>query len=288
MDLILSAVISLGVIGAVGAVVLYFASRKFNVYENPGIGLVNDVLPGVNCGGCGFPGCKGFAEACVKADSLDGLFCPAGGMEVMSKVAGILGREVQSAVPMIAVVRCAGSCEQRPHVNIYDGVLSCAIAASLYGGETGCTYGCLGFGDCVESCLFDAIHINAQTLLPEVVEDACASCGACVKACPKNIIELRKKGPKSRRIFVSCVNKDQGADARKECNVACIACGKCEKVCAFDAITIENNLAYIKFNKCTLCRKCVKVCPTHAIPEVNFPPEKEKPPVTVEENEIRN
>ena len=118
------------------------------------------------------------------------------------------------------------------------------------------------------------IHINPETLLPEVNEEKCTACGACVKACPKMIIELRKKGPKSRRIFVSCVNKDKGSIARKACTAACIGCGKCEKTCPFGAITVENNLAYIDDNKCRLCRKCVEVCPTGAIFSLNFPPKK--------------
>ena len=109
-------------------------------------------------------------------------------------------------------------------------------------------------------------------------EDKCTSCGACVKACPKNIIELRKKGPKSRRVFVSCVNKDKGGVAKKACANACIGCGKCAKECAFEAITVENNVAYIDYTKCRLCRKCVAVCPTGAIHELNFPPRKEAAP----------
>lgn len=131
-------------------------------------------------------------------------------------------------------------------------------------------------GDCEVSCNFGAIAINPVTKLPEVIEDKCTSCGACVKACPKNIIELRKKGPKSRRIYVSCINQDKGGVARKACINACIGCGKCEKECAFDAIKVENNLAYIDPVKCRLCRKCVTVCPTTAIHELNFPPRKEK------------
>lgn len=195
----------------------------------------------------------------------------------MAKVASILGMEAEAAEPKIAVVRCNGTCQARPRTNVYDGTKSCAIASTLYGGETGCSFGCLGYGDCVKACSFDAIHINPQTGLPEVDEDKCTSCGACVKACPKNIIELRKKGPKSRRIFVSCVNKDKGAVARKACSNACIGCGKCAKECPFGAITVENNVAYIDFTKCRMCRKCVAVCPTGAIHELNFPPRKEAP-----------
>jgi Na+-translocating ferredoxin:NAD+ oxidoreductase RNF subunit RnfB len=234
------------------------------------------VLPAANCGGCGFPGCAGFAKACVNADTLDNLLCPVGGAAVMVKSGNNFRKEASKSDPTVAVVRCNGTCEARPKTNKYNGVSSCAIASMLYGGETGCSYGCLGFGDCVAACDFDAIHINPETQLPEVIEDKCTSCGACVKACPKNIIELRKKGPKSRRIYVSCVNKDKGGVARKACTNACIGCSKCEKECAFGAITIENNLAYIDPVKCRLCRKCVVVCPTMAIHELNFPPRKEK------------
>ena len=274
--MILIAVISLGVIGAIGALILYLASKKFEVYEDPRIAQVQEILPAANCGGCGYPGCSGFATACVNSESLDGLFCPVGGSEVMGKVAGILGKEASSADATVAVVRCNGTCEARPKINQYDGVKSCAVASSLYGGETGCSFGCHGYGDCVTVCNFDAIFINPVTGIAEVIEDKCTSCGACVKACPKNLIELRKKGPKSRRIFVSCMNKDKGVIAKKACTNACIGCSLCFKECAFDAIKIENNLAYIDHNKCRLCRKCVDVCPTNAIHELNFPPKKEK------------
>jgi len=131
---------------------------------------------------------------------------------------------------------------------------------------------------CVNACNFGAIKINPETGLAEVDEDKCTACGACVKACPKNVIELRKKGPKSRRIYVCCVNKDKGAIARKACTNACIGCGKCAKECQFGAITVENNVAYIDYTKCRMCRKCVAVCPTGAIHELNFPPRKEVAP----------
>lgn len=283
MDLILVAVISLGAIGLISAIVLFVASKKFAVYEDPRIGEVAEVLPQANCGGCGYPGCAGFAEACVKAGSLEGKLCPVGGQPVMARVAAILGLEAASAEPKVAVVRCNGSCEHRPRTTRYDGVSSCAVANATYGGETDCTFGCLGCGDCVDACQFDAIHMNPETGLPEVDENACTACGACVKACPRRIIELRPKGKNNRRVYVSCVNKDKGAQTRKACSVGCIGCGKCVKVCPFEAITLGNNLAYIDPAKCKLCRKCEAECPQGAILAVNFPPRKPKVETSVEE-----
>ena len=274
MSTLVITIISLCAIGVVSAVILYLVAQKFKVEEDPRIDIVESLLPGANCGGCGYPGCRGLAEATVKADSMEGILCPMGGAETMNKIAAALGREVKAQAPKIAVVRCNGSCANRPRTNQYDGARSCAIEHSLYIGETGCGYGCLGCGDCVTACPFDAIHMDPQTQLPVVDDAKCVACGACVKACPRSIIELRNKGPKDRRVFVSCINKDKGGVARKACKVACIGCGKCAKECPFGAITVENNLAYIDYTKCRLCRKCVGVCPTGAIHEINFPPRK--------------
>ena len=184
-----TAIFVLGIIGALAAVILFVAAQKFKVVEDPRIDEVEATLPGANCGGCGYPGCRGFASACVSASSLDGMLCPVGGNATMAKIAGVLGMEAVVAEPKVAVVRCNGSCLNRPKVNTFDGAKSCAIAASLYGGETGCAFGCLGFGDCVNVCNFGAIFINPETGLPEVDEEKCTSCGACVKACPNLIIE---------------------------------------------------------------------------------------------------
>ncbi len=194
----------------------------------------------------------------------------------MEKIAHILGREVEAKDPEVAVVRCNGTPRHRPKTNEYDGAPTCIIAHTLYVGDTGCAYGCLGFGDCVEACNFDAIHMNLKTRIPEVADDNCTACNACVEACPRDIIELRKKNKKDRKIFVSCINQDKGAISRKVCEVSCIGCGKCVKACPYDAISLENNLAYIDPYKCRLCRKCVPECPTNAILEINFPPRKEK------------
>lgn len=276
MNLILMAVISLGAIALISAAILYIASKKFAVYEDPRIAQMAEVLPQANCGGCGYPGCGGFSDACVKAGSLEGKYCPVGGQPVMAKIAEILNLDAATSEPVVAVVRCNGTCANRPRINQYDGAKSCAIAASLYGGETGCSYGCLGCGDCVDACPFDAIHMNAASGLPEVDEAKCTACSACVKACPKDIIEIRPQGKRSRRIYVQCVNKDKGAVTRKACSVGCIGCGKCAKACPFEAVLLGNNLAYIEPNKCKSCRKCEEVCPQNTIIALNFPARKPK------------
>ena len=172
------------------------------------------------------------------AGSIDGLMCPVGGADVMGKVADLLGMAVANTEPKVAVVRCNGTCENRPRIAEYDGLHTCAA---------------------MNSC-----------------EEKCTGCGACANACPRHIIELRKKGPKGRRVYVQCVNHDKGAVAKKACSVACIGCGKCQKVCKFEAITIENNVAYVDFNKCRMCTKCVDECPTGALVKVNIPVKKKE------------
>ena len=290
MNLILIAVIALGAIGLVSATVLYVCSKKFAVKEDPRIGEVAALLPQANCGGCGFAGCSGLADALVKgadAGTIDGLSCPVGGQEVMGKIADLLGMAVANTEPMVAVVRCNGTCQNRPKIAEYSGLRTCAAMHSCGAGETACGYGCLGCGDCVAACQFGAISINPETGIAGVDDDKCTAGGACVKACPRGIIEIRKKGPKNRRVYVSCVNKDKGPAAMKACKMSCIGCGKCQKECQFDAITVTGNLAYIDPNKCRLCRKCEKVCPTHAIVAVNFPVPKDRQdnPAKTSENE---
>ncbi len=287
MNVILTAVIFLGIIALLASVVLYLCSKKFAVKEDPRLPAVLDALPGANCGGCGYPGCSGMADALIKganAGSIDGLLCPVGGQECMAKVADLLGMAVAASEPKVAVVRCAGCFEKRPRTIEYDGLRTCTAVNATGSGETGCGFGCLGCGDCVAACSFGAIAINPSTGLPEVDETKCTSCGACAKACPRHIIEIRPKGRVIKevphRVYVACVNKDKGAVAKKNCQAACIGCGKCQKVCRFEAITVENNLAYIDFNKCKLCTKCVDECPTGALVKINFPVRAPKPEAT--------
>lgn len=273
-NFIVAAIVVLGAVGLIFAVVLYFVAQKFKVIEDPKIDEIAEVLPGANCGGCGKAGCRALAEAFVKQGDMEGLRCPAGGDAVAEKVAAILGIEASKAEPLVAVIRCAASCSKDPKRSTFQGMKSCAFAHGVFVGTNGCAYGCLGLGDCYNVCQFGAITLDPKTGYPHIDDEKCVGCGACAKACPRMVIELRNKGPKNRRMYVSCVNKEKGAAARKTCSNACIGCGKCAKVCPFEAITVENNVAYIDYTKCKLCRKCEGECPTGAIVAVNFPPRK--------------
>ena len=229
--MILIAVISLGAIGAVGAVFLYAASKKFEVYEDPRIAQVQEVLPGANCGGCGYPGCAGFAGACVKADSLDGLLCPVGGGPVMAKVATILGKEAGTTEPMVAVVRCNGTCQARPRTNSYDGTKK--LRHRLYPLRRRDE---LFFRLPRLWRLCERLRFRRDPHQPDYGNRRGGRgkmhfLRRLREGLPEEYLELRKKGPKSRRIYVSCVNKDKGAAARKACANACIGCGKCAKEC---------------------------------------------------------
>jgi Na+-translocating ferredoxin:NAD+ oxidoreductase RNF subunit RnfB len=272
MNELLLTVLTLSVLGALLAVILYFVAKKFKVEEDPRIDDVETMLPGANCGGCGFAGCRAMAEALVMRDDISSLNCPVGGADCMRAIARYLDKEVAEAAPKVATLRCGGTCDKRPKTNHYDGVKSCAVVNSLYVGETACVFGCIGYGDCVKACQFGALSLNPKTGLVEVDADKCTACGACVKACPKGLFELRKKWPKNRAIYVACSSKNRGSVVMKVCKAGCIGCGKCMKTCPFGAITVDSYLAYIDSEKCKLCRKCVNECPTGAIHIVNMEP----------------
>lgn len=265
MNPLVLTVLTLSLLGALLAVILYFVAQKFKVEEDPRIDEVEKMLPGANCGGCGFAGCRAMSEALVKNDNIDSLYCPVAGGDVMKSIAGYLGKSAAEKAPMVATMLCGGTCQKRPKVNHYDGALSCAVVNTFYVGETGCAFGCIGYGDCVQACKFGAMSLNPETGLVDIDPDKCTACGACVKTCPKGLIELRKKWPKNRAIYVACRSKNRGSVVMKACKAGCIGCGKCAKACPFEAIAIDNYLAYIDPNKCKLCRKCVNECPTGAI-----------------------
>lgn len=274
---ILISVAVLGGIGLLGSLVLWGVSKRFHVYEDPRIAQIEKLLPGANCGGCGRSGCHDFATACAQATSLDGLNCPGAGAAVMQQIAEITGlAAAECAEPQIAVVKCTGSANQKRFAATYTGPLSCAIANAS--ATAGCPFGCLGCGDCVEACRWDAIEIDPETGLPVVNEERCTGCGKCVGACPRHVIELRPKGRRGLRVWVACNNRERGAVAKKACDTACIGCGKCAKTCGFEAITVKDNLAWIDPDKCKLCRKCVDACPTGAILTANFPVKKNPQP----------
>ena len=268
-------VISLSLLALISAVVLYFVAGKFHVYD-PRIDEIQSILPAANCGGCGFAGCRNFAEALVSADSLDTLACPVGGSEIMKMAAGILGKTAPVLEPRIAVLLCNGTSENTTLTSRYDGVRDCRIANLLYSGEKSCSHGCLGNGDCVRACAFGAITLNEATGLPVIDDSKCTACGMCAGVCPRGLIEMRKRSRQDRKLYVACSNCDKGGISRKVCKVSCIACTKCLQVCGAGAVSIENNLAYIDASKCTFCRQCVAVCPTGCIVEFNFPPRKAK------------
>lgn len=257
----------LGVIGILAAVLLYIAAKKFHVEENPKIAEVEALLPGANCGGCGYSGCHAFAVACADATSMEGLNCVSLNAEGLRKVADCLGFTPSKAQRKVAILRCNSTCETRTAPNIYNGVRNCAIENSFYQGESECVYGCLGGGDCVVACPFGAMTLDYKEGYPVTDWEKCVGCGKCVEACPRHIIELAPYDEKKPLVWVSCVNTDKGPLALKACEVSCIGCGKCIKVCPEKAPSVTSFLAHIDYGKCTACGACIEACPRKSIVE---------------------
>lgn len=260
MNELLSPVLSLGIMGLLFGGGLAYASKVFAVEVDPKVPLIKDALPGANCGGCGYPGCDALANAVATGEAgVDA--CPVGGAETAEKIGEIMGLSVEGSQKMIARVICKGTEENCVKRSDYYGVTDCKEAVIAMGGNKGCMYGCLGMGTCERICPFDAIHVNDEGIA-EVDEEKCTGCSKCIEACPKMVIDLV---PASKRVFVDCNSKDKGKDVKAVCKVGCIACKICVKNCPEDAITFENNLAKIDYDKCTQCGVCVEKCPTHAI-----------------------
>ncbi len=257
MGLILAA----GVIGAIGIIIgvlLGIASEKFKVEVDEREILVRAELPGNNCGGCGFPGCDGLANA-IAAGTAPVNACPVGGAAVADKIAAIMGVESGQAVKKVAFVKCKGTCDKTRVQYNYFGMDDCR-KVSVVPGEKACTYGCMGYGSCVKACAFDAIHIVDGVAV--VDKEKCVACGKCVETCPNHLIELV---PYDAKHLVQCSSHDKGKDVKAKCDNGCIGCTLCTKQCESAAIHMDNNLAVIDYEKCTNCGKCAAKCPAKVI-----------------------
>lgn len=264
MTEILVAASVIGGLGAIFGIGLSYASKVFAIEVDERVTQIREVLPGANCGGCGFAGCDAFADAVVNGKAeVSG--CPVGGSPVADKIGGIMGIEAGSVKRTAARVLCNGRCRVSREKYDYTGIDDCAAAAQLFGGHKACSYGCLGHGTCAKACPFGAIVIING--IARVIEDRCKACGKCVAVCPKKLIELI---PKEKKYSVICRSKDKGAVTKKNCDVGCIGCTKCVKTCSYGAISMEGTLARIDPEKCTNCGECTKVCPTMAIRIMDF------------------
>lgn len=236
--------LSAGTLLAMGVVLSYilgWASRKFHVEVDPRITAIMDVLPAANCGGCGFVGCSDYAEAIVGADAPVNK-CPVGGESCAAAVAGIMGVELTDTLPYRPIVHCGAHTDQKLKRHEYRGEQTCA-AVNIVSGVQGCIYGCLGYGDCVRACNYDAIH--SRDGLAMVDYDKCIGCGACAQVCPRNIITM-SPFKFERLLAVTCSNKDFGKAVKEVCTVGCVGCKACAKACSL--FTIEDNLSSINYN----------------------------------------
>ena len=260
--MIIQSIIVLGSLGLAFGVFLAFASKKFAVEHNPKIDEVLKELPNANCGACGYAGCEAYAQAVVNNKDVPIDLCIPGQKEIADKISKIVGREAaEKKVQLVAQLKCNGQKELTTNKFRYDGVKTCKAAALVANGPKSCSYGCIGFGDCVKACKFDALKMG-ENGLPTVNKEKCTACAACIKECPKHLFKLV---PKDKHIHVLCSSKDKTAVVTKACKVGCTGCKLCEKNCPVDAIHVKDNLAEISYAKCTECGKCVEVCPRKII-----------------------
>ncbi|OEU53694.1 MAG: hypothetical protein BA868_04700 [Desulfobacterales bacterium C00003106] len=260
MGPILSAVVAMGGLGLVLSAALGVAAKVFYVYVDPKIGEVADVLPGANCGGCGYAGCNDCAAAMVAGEAAPNA-CKAGGDSVTQAAAAILGISATAAERDIAKIFCRGAHGAAERKFIYSGISDCRAAMQVSGGDKSCSYGCLGLGTCVAACPFDALSMGDDGL-PVVDERFCTGCGTCVSVCPRHIPQLIKETQKAATL---CSSHDLGKIVKAICSVGCIGCGKCKKACPEKAITITKFLSIVDHEKCNGCGKCFEKCPTGVI-----------------------
>ncbi len=255
---VLMALLVVGLVALVAGILLAVASHFFGIKEDETVVKIRACLPGANCGACGFAGCDDYAKAIAKGAATN--LCTPGGDSAAANIAAVLGIEAADVIEKIAVVHCSGNCNVTSKKAVYDGIQSCKAASMLYAGPGACSYGCVGCGDCAKVCPYGAICMKDG--IAHVDRRVCVGCGLCAKACPKNLITLV---PDTIKVVQGCSNKDKGAVARKNCQVACIGCKKCQINCPETAILIKDNLAEINYMLCSGCGKCVENCPTHCL-----------------------
>ncbi|HDP24320.1 MAG TPA: 4Fe-4S dicluster domain-containing protein [Deltaproteobacteria bacterium] len=263
----IAAILMVGGIGAVAALILGISSVTFAVKMDPREKAVLDQLPGANCGACGYAGCAAFAQELVRNTDAE-MTCPAVKGETLQAISDILGRALGAGAPLKAFVRCKGSPNATQNRFLYVGPQDCMAAQIMQGGSKACQFGCLGLGSCVDVCLFDAISMGEDGL-PHVVKEKCTGCGKCVAACPRGIIQLI---PIDASFAVGCSSSDSAKDMKQLCSVGCIKCSLCADICPFEAITVSRtSAAIIDQEKCHRCGLCVSVCPTGVIASLEVP-----------------
>ena len=253
---IIMAAVIVGGTGLFIGIFLGLADKKLTVKVDEKEEAILGVLPGNNCGGCGYPGCSGLAAAIAKGEAPVGQ-CPVGGAPVAAKIAAIMGEEVVETERMAAFVKCTGTCDKTRQNYQYTGVEDCEMMAFVPGGGSkACTFGCMGFGSCVKACPFDAIHIVNGVAV--VNREECKACGKCIAKCPHHLIEL---APYTQQTFVGCSSHAKGKAVTSACEIGCIGCKKCEKTCPNGAITVTDFCAHVDYSKCTNCGACKEACP---------------------------
>ena len=257
---ILIAALIVGGVGLFIGIFLGFSGKKLAVQVDERVEDIINVLPGNNCGGCGYPGCAGLAQAIVDGEAEVG-GCPVGGAPVAAKVGAIMGVDTGASKRMVAFVKCAGTCEKAQQQYEYTGIKDCTMANMMQdNGPKGCSYGCLGFGNCEAACPFDAIHVVDGVAV--VDKEKCKACKKCIAACPRHLIELI---PYDQKTFVQCNSNDRGKALMDVCLVGCIGCKMCEKNCPTGAIKVTDFLAHIDADKCINCGVCAEKCPRKII-----------------------
>jgi len=260
LESILFPIICVGGLALVFGVILGFSAKKFAVESDPKVDKIINVLPGANCGGCGYPGCAVFAERVVNGEA-NYRGCPPGGSSAATEIAKQMGVDAAPTSRKVAFIMCNGTNDNIKRNYIYDGPKSCVSASQLAtGGNKTCTYSCIGLESCKNACPFNAIKMVDSIAI--VIEKRCTACGKCVKVCPMKLIEIV---PEKSKVRVLCNSRDKVRLVKENCRAGCFGCNLCQKVCPEDAITVADNIAHIDYSKCTLCMECVNKCPSKAI-----------------------